>query len=65
MTHSEAAASVAAVIVPLVGFHWRTWWKIDRLLKRIGVEHEILIDDYCERKEMDREDLPTRHNILP
>jgi hypothetical protein len=28
---------------------------------RWSVEHEILIDDYCDRKHIEREDLPTRH----
>ena len=55
--------------IPLAGFHWRTWRsnsklmaKMDRLLNHWHVEHEILVDDYCERKGMKRDDLPTRHN---
>lgn len=52
---------IAAIFVgPLIGFHWRTWVKIDRLTNRVGVEHEMLMVEYCERNGKDIEKLPTR-----
>ena len=65
MNHMELAV---VVIVPLIAFHWRTWTKLDRLMKKLAVEHEILVDDYCSRRSTElgrpftRTDLPTRHN---
>ena len=65
----EHVGSVIGVVIPLAGFHYRTWQsharlqrKIDRLLDHWHIEHEILIDEYCERKGIKRSDLPTRHN---
>lgn len=69
MTSEQGIGLALGIVIPLAGFHWRTWRsnsrfsrKLDKLLHHWAVEHEILIDEYCERKGITRDDLPTRHN---
>lgn len=35
-------------------------FRLESLISRFGIEHEILIRDYCERKGIRLGDLPTR-----
>jgi hypothetical protein len=35
-------------------------WKFDRILTFFTIEHEMLIEDYCERKGIDLSSMPTR-----
>lgn len=60
--------ALAAIISVAVGY-WKMHIKMNNLAKtiteqktRFAVEHEILIDFYCDKTGIDRSDLPTRHN---
>lgn len=35
-------------------------YRVESLIRRFGMEHEILVRDYCERHNLKLEDLPTR-----
>ena len=51
------ASLVGAVLVGI--------YKYMALVRAYEVEHEILIDDYCARHNIDRSRLPTRRNRRP
>ena len=36
------------------------WQRIEVLLSKFMIEHELLIRDYCERKHIKLEEIPTR-----
>ena len=61
MIHFDWTISIGQVVVflTMVGAIIR----VDSMLKFFAIEHEILIDDHCERKGVKKEDLPTRKKL--
>jgi hypothetical protein len=37
-------------------------WRADTLIRRFAIEHEILVRDYCERHDLDRDEFVTGRN---
>lgn len=37
------------------------WWRLNRKLNSMLIEHEMLVDLLCSLTGIKREDLPTRH----
>ena len=52
-----AAASVGAITLA----YFRLSFLLNKALNRWNIEHEMLVQDYCQRSGIKREDLPTRH----
>lgn len=38
-------------------------WRLEAFSTRFMIEHEILIRDYCQRHDIEVEELPTRMNV--
>lgn len=67
--HFEIFASLASIIVALFRLQTIRVKKLHRenkrMLSKLLIEHEMIIEDYCERRGINREDLITRHpNVL-
>jgi hypothetical protein len=56
--HFDLTVSLGQVVtlVTLIGMGWR----IDRVLSRFLIEHEMMLQDYCIRMGIDIDKLPTR-----
>ena len=48
-------ANVTAIVVALTAI-----WRVEQLLNWFILEHEVLVLDYCERKGIEINQLPTR-----
>lgn len=70
--HFEIAAALASLILTMhklqatriKKFKEEIQREVEGMFNRYIVEHEIIIDDYCKRLGITREDLPTRHRSL-
>lgn len=58
MPHFDFTVTLGQVltVISFLGMGWRA----DRILSRYLYEHELLIQDYCERMSIDITRLPTR-----
>ena len=56
--HFDLSISLGQILtfVSVVGVGWR----IDRVLMKYLFEHDLLLIDYCERKNIELGSLPTR-----
>ena len=62
--HIGLALTVVTVILALHAANMRRLKRLEKhfeTLAKFHVEHEMLIDFYCEHKHISRRDLPTRH----
>lgn len=67
--HFEILAALSSLYIAFQAFQIRRTKKMHlenkEMLGKLIIEHEMIIEDYCERKGIDRESLPTRHpNVL-
>jgi hypothetical protein len=67
--HFEIFAALSTLIVTMHKLQvWRTkkmHKENQQMLGKLIIEHEMIIEDYCDRKGIEREALPTRHpNVL-
>lgn len=54
------------IILSVLGFVWRLsgyLYALNRFHESLLLEHEILIDDYCDRKGIDKSRLVTRRPV--
>lgn len=61
--HITFSTGDIAVIVAIIGGLLRVEtyiWQVQKLFAAYGIEHEILIQDYVDRKGIKLYDLPTR-----
>lgn len=59
-SHLDIVIALLGVALALFGL----WLRLLDLFGRLLVEHEIVLEDYCERKGIKRSQLPTRGNSL-
>jgi hypothetical protein len=59
-TVTIGSVTLAILIVGLIWRVERTLLRVDRLVGKLSVEHEILILDYCKRNNIKLESMPTR-----
>jgi hypothetical protein len=70
--HFEVGATLAGLVTVYQQFNiWRSKRMhrenkemLGKLLSRLVIEHEMLVEEYCERNGLKREDLPTRHPTI-
>jgi len=59
-TVTIGSVTLAFLVVGLIWRVERTLLRVDRLVGKLSVEHEILILDYCSRNNIKIESMPTR-----
>ena len=67
MSHVQIFVSLVVLMLALEGYRHRKLSRMERHIKKLaklGIEHEMLVDFYCEYYKKTRSDLPTRHNGL-
>jgi hypothetical protein len=66
--HFEIFASISTLLITL---HRLQVWRVKKMhkenkqmLTKLVIEHEIILQDYCDRKGISREHLPTRQRSI-
>ena len=55
-------AGQVTISIALIALAWRLLL-IDTFIRRFFIEHEILMRDYCDRHQINLDDLPTRFGL--
>lgn len=64
MSHDQLAGALLAALAPAFGAVLHQLSKVRKEVRRLAkfeIEHEMLVDMYCDHKGIKRGDLPTRH----